>query len=129
MSTIFTKIIQGEIPCHKIYEDSDFISFLDIRPIRMGHALVVPKVELDYIFDQSDEVLAKMLPVAKKIGLAIEKVVPCVRMGMTVLGLEVPHTHLHLVPIDEGELINFSKAQPADMDELGKLCEKIKAQL
>jgi histidine triad (HIT) family protein len=129
MSTIFTKIIQGEIPCHKIYEDSDFISFLDIRPIRMGHALVVPKVELDYIFDQSDEVLAKMLPVAKKIGLAIEKVVPCVRMGMTVLGLEVPHTHLHLVPIDEGELINFSKAQPTDMDELGKLCEKIKAQL
>jgi histidine triad (HIT) family protein len=129
MSTIFTKIIQGEIPCYKIYEDSDFISFLDIRPIRMGHALVVPKVELDYIFDQSDEVLAKMLPVAKKIGLAIEKVVPCVRMGMTVLGLEVPHTHLHLVPIDEGELINFSKAQPADMNELGKLCEKIKAQL
>lgn len=129
MSSIFSKIIAGEIPCHKIYEDDDFIAFLDIRPIRAGHALLVPKKEVDYIFEHEDELLAKMLPVAKKLGRAIESVVPCVRMGLTVLGLEVPHTHLHLVPIDEGELINFSMAREAKPEDLKALREKIVAAL
>ena len=129
MPSLFTRIIQGEIPCHKLYEDDDFISFLDIRPIRPGHALLVPKMEEDYIFDQSDEILAKMLIVAKKIGRAIESVVSCERMGLTVLGLEVPHTHLHLVPIDDGELINFAHAKEANMDDLAELSAKIRAEL
>jgi histidine triad (HIT) family protein len=129
MSSLFTRIIQGEIPCHKLYEDDDFIAFLDINPIRPGHALLVPKVEEDYIFDQSDDVLSKMLIVAKRVGIAIESVVSCERMGITVLGLEIPHTHLHLVPIDDGELINFSMAREGNMAELAKLSEKIRAQL
>jgi histidine triad (HIT) family protein len=129
MPTLFSKIIQGEIPCHKIAEDEDFICFLDIHPIRRGHALVVPKVELDYIFQHSDESLAKMLPFAKKMALAIEKVVSCERVGLAVLGLEVPHTHIHLVPIMAGQLIDFSCASLGNTEELKDLAGKIRAAL
>ena len=129
MSSIFSKIIRGEIPCHKIGEDEHFICFLDINPIRRGHALVVPKLEIDYIFDHADELLAKMLPFAKKMACAIEKVVPCERMGLSVLGLEVPHTHLHLVPLRHGHLIDFSKARPAPTEELKALAEAIRLEL
>jgi histidine triad (HIT) family protein len=128
MSSIFTKIIQDEIPCHKLAEDEHFISFLDIQPIRRGHALVVPKVERDYIFDQDDDILAKMLPFAKRVGLAIEAVVPCERIGLSVIGIEVPHTHLHVVPIGAGEPIDFRLSRPAAPEELASLAEQIRAQ-
>ncbi len=114
MASIFSKIIQGEIPSYKVAEDDQFIAFLDIRPLAKGHTLVVPKQEVDYIFDLKDELLANMIIFAKKVGLAIEKVVPCKRMGMTVLGLEVPHAHIHLVPINSVYDIDFKKP-PVEM--------------
>lgn len=108
MSSIFTKIINGDIPCYKIAEDENFISFLDISPLKKGHALVVTKSEVDYIFDNSDEVLSKILPFAKKVAKAIENSVECKRIGIVVVGLEVPHTHIHLIPINEEKDLNFS---------------------
>jgi histidine triad (HIT) family protein len=116
MSSIFTKIIQGEIPSYKVAEDEQFFAFLDIRPLAKGHTLVVPKEEIDYIFDLEDKLLSDMLVFTKRLGKAIEQVVPCKRMGMTVLGLEVPHAHIHLVPINSVYDIDFKKA-PVDMSE------------
>src|SRR5210317_2292237 len=109
MASIFTKIIQGDIPSCKVAEDEQFFAFLDIRPLAKGHTLVVPKHEVDYIFDLEDQLLADMIVFSKKLGRAIEKVVPCKRMGMTVLGLEVPHAHIHLVPINSVYDIDFKK--------------------
>ncbi len=100
MASIFTKIVNGEIPSYKIAETEDFFAFLDINPLAKGHTLVIPKKEIDYIFNVEDELLAGMLPFAKKVGRAIESVVPCQRIGITVIGLEVPHTHIHLIPIN-----------------------------
>jgi histidine triad (HIT) family protein len=108
MATIFTKIINGEIPCYKIAEDDNFISFLDINPLKKGHALVVPKVEVDYIFDNSDETLSKIMVFAKKVANAIEVNVECKRIGLIVVGLEVPHTHIHLVPIEHERDLVFA---------------------
>ncbi|MEN8223926.1 MAG: HIT family protein [Bacteroidota bacterium] len=110
MSSIFSKIILGEIPSYKVAEDDQFFAFLDIRPLARGHTLVVPKQETDYIFDLDDALLGDMIKFSKKVGLAIEKVVPCKRMGMSVLGLEVPHAHIHLVPINSVYDIDFKKA-------------------
>jgi len=129
MASIFTKIINGEIPCHKLDENESYFSFLDINPIRPGHALVIPKVEVDYMFDLDDELLAGLHVFAKRIAAAIKEVVPCKRIGTTVLGLEVPHAHLHLVPIDEIHGINFSLSQPASHEELASLAEKIRDKL
>ncbi len=129
MSSVFTKIIKGEIPCHKLAEDENFIAFLDIQPIRKGHALVVPKAERDYIFDQEDEVLAKMLLFAKPVALAIEACVPCERMGLSVIGIEVPHTHLHLVPIAEGAPIDFRLSRAAQHSELEALATSVRGHL
>ena len=128
MASIFTKIIRGEIPCYKVAEDDSFFAFLDIRPLAKGHTLVVPKKEIDYIFDLDDDLLGKMIIFSKKVGLAIEKVVPCKRMGMSVLGLEVPHAHIHLVPINSVYDIDFKKP-PVEMseDELAELATKIEA--
>ena len=128
MASIFTKIIQGEIPCYKVAEDDQFFAFLDIRPLAKGHTLVVPKQEIDYIFDIDDNLIADMMKFSKKLGLAIEKVVPCKRMGMTVLGLEVPHAHIHLVPINSVYDIDFKKP-PVDMEqqEFIDLAEQISA--
>ena len=95
MPSIFTRIINGEIPCHRIAENDDFIAFLDVRPIVKGHTLVVPKKEIDYIFDNDAATLAAMLPFAKRVAAAIEAIVPCKRCFVSVIGLEVPHTHLH----------------------------------
>lgn len=125
MATLFTKIIQGEIPCHKIAEDENFFAFLDIRPVNPGHTLVVPKKELDYIFDHEDNLLAGILPFAKKIAVAIKKVVPCKRIGIMVAGLEVPHTHVHLVPINAVSELNFSRAEETDPEELAELAKEI----
>ena len=101
MATIFTKIINGEIPCYKVAEDDRFFAFLDINPLVKGHTLVVPKQEVDYIFDLSDEDLAAMNVFAKHVALAIEKAIPCKRIGMAVMGMEVPHAHIHLIPINK----------------------------
>jgi histidine triad (HIT) family protein len=100
MDSIFTRIVKGEIPCYKIAEDENYLAFLDINPLAKGHSLVIPKKQTDYIFDVEDEVLAGLFVFAKKVALAIEAVVPCKRMGITVIGLEVPHAHVHLIPIN-----------------------------
>jgi len=107
MATIFTRIIKGEIPCYKIAEDKDYFAFLDINPLRAGHTLVVPKKETDYIFDLDDEQLAGMMIFSKKVASAIRSSFPCNRIGVAVLGLDVPHAHIHLVPLDTMEDINF----------------------
>jgi len=109
MSTIFTKIIRGEIPSYKIAEDERFFAFLDINPLAKGHTLVVPKKETDYIFDIDDDDLGDMMIFAKKLAHAIEKVVPCKKVGIAVIGLEVPHAHIHLIPINDIGDINFSR--------------------
>ncbi len=128
MASIFTKIINGEIPSYKVAEDEQFYAFLDIRPLAKGHTLVIPKKEIDYIFDLDDELLGEMMKFSKRLGLAIEKVVPCKRMGMTVLGLEVPHAHIHLVPINSVYDIDFKKS-PVEMtqEEFIALADKIAA--
>lgn len=112
--TIFSKIIRGEIPCHRVAENEDFLAFLDISPLAMGHVLVIPKVEESYIFNLPDTQLADLHVFAKKVALATEKVIPCQRMGMAVIGLEVPHVHIHLIPLQSVQDINFSreKLQP-----------------
>lgn len=105
MSTVFTKIVKGEIPSYKIYEDNQFYAFLDINPLTKGHTLVIPKMEVDYLFDLEDELLSEMIVVAKKIAKAIEKSITCNRVGLMVIGLEVPHAHIHLIPIlQEGDM-------------------------
>jgi histidine triad (HIT) family protein len=129
MASIFTKIIKGEIPCYKVAEDEQFFAFLDIRPLAKGHTLVIPKEEIDYIFDLGDDLLADMIKFSKKLGLAIEKVVPCKRMGMTVLGLEVPHAHIHLVPINSVYDIDFKKpAVEMSQEDFAELAAKISAE-
>ncbi len=130
MATIFTKIICGEIPCYKIAESDNFFAFLDISPLAKGHTLVVPKQEVDYIFDLEDKVLGEMHIFAKKVALAIDQVVDCKRVGVAVIGLEVPHAHVHLVPINNVEDINFSRPKltfsPEEMAEVAEqICSKI----
>jgi histidine triad (HIT) family protein len=107
MATIFTKIIKGEISCYKIAENDNYFAFLDINPLRAGHTLVVPKKETDYIFDLDDVYLAGMIIFSKKIASAIKIAIPCNRIGVAILGLEIPHAHIHLVPMDSMEDINF----------------------
>jgi histidine triad (HIT) family protein len=107
MASIFSRIIKGEIPCYKIAEDDRYFAFLDINPLREGHTLVVPKQETDYLFDLEDDILAGMILFSKKVAHAIREAVPCNRIGLAVLGLEVPHAHIHLVPMDSMEDVNF----------------------
>ena len=99
MASIFKRIVNGEIPCYKVAEDENYLAFLDINPLQEGHTLVIPKKEVNYIFDVGDELHAGLWNFAKKVGKAIEKVVPCERIGITVIGLEVPHAHIHLIPL------------------------------
>ena len=107
MATIFSRIIKGEIPCYKIAETDKYFAFLDINPLKRGHTLVVPKQETDYIFDLDDESVAGLMVFAKKIAVAIKAAYPCNRIGVAVLGLEIPHAHIHLVPMDSMEDVNF----------------------
>jgi histidine triad (HIT) family protein len=109
MASIFTRIIKGEIPCHKIAEDDRFLAFLDVMPLVEGHTLVVPKQEVDYIFDIDDELYRDMWLFAKKVSMAVEKAIPCKRIGVAVIGLEVPHAHIHLVPLNHVGDINFTR--------------------
>ncbi|MDB5257499.1 MAG: family hydrolase [Chitinophagaceae bacterium] len=111
MASIFTKIINGEIPCYKIAEDSRYFAFLDIQPLVEGHTLVVPKQEVDYIYDLDDETLAGLHVFAKKVAKGIEKVVRCKRIAVSVIGLEVPHAHVHLIPLNAMRDVNFSNAK------------------
>lgn len=99
MASIFSRIVVGEIPCHKIAENEEFFAFLDINPVTTGHTLVIPKKEIDYIFDLDDPVLGRMMAFAKRVARAAEAAIPCKRIGMAVMGLEVPHAHIHLIPI------------------------------
>ncbi|HAP69637.1 MAG TPA: HIT family protein [Flavobacteriales bacterium] len=126
MSSIFTKIINGEIPSYKVVESETCFAFLDINPLAKGHTLVVPKKEVDYIFDVEDELYSDLMLFAKKVGKAIEKVVPCERVGVTVIGLEVPHAHIHLIPINGISDMNFAKPKLAlDKDELSELAKRM----
>lgn len=109
MSTIFSKIISGEIPCYKVAETNDFLAFLDVRPLTAGHTLVIPKSEVDYIFDMEDEQFAGLHLFAKIVAKAVKAAVPCKRIGVAVIGLEVPHAHIHLVPMNAIGDLNFEK--------------------
>jgi len=124
MATIFSRIVNGEIPSYKVAEDDRFYAFLDINPLAKGHTLVIPKVEVDYLFDLDPETLAGLTLFAQRVAKAIEKVVPCKRIGVAVLGLEVPHTHIHLVPLNKESDIDFHKPKlkltPEEFDELAK---------
>ncbi|MCA6073827.1 HIT family protein [Fulvivirga sedimenti] len=128
MATIFTRIINREIPGHIIAEDDRFIAILDINPLVMGHTLVIPKEEVDYIFDLDEKTLGDLMLFAQKVGLAVEQAVPCLRIGISVIGLEVPHTHVHLIPMNSMGDINFSrpKMNPSG-DELSAMAEKIRS--
>lgn len=127
MASIFSKIIAGEIPCYKIAEDDKYFAFLDISPLAKGHTLVVPKVETDYIFDIDDNTLSGMMLFAKKIAIALKEAVPCKRIGVAVLGLEVSHAHIHLVPLNQESDISFSRSRlELSPDEFAKLSEDIK---
>ncbi|HDO27864.1 MAG TPA: HIT family protein [Bacteroidetes bacterium] len=108
MATVFTKIINGEIPCYKIAESKECFAFLDINPLAKGHALVIPKKETDYIYDLDDELYLILFDFAKKVGKAIESVIPCKRIGMIVFGLDVPHAHIHLIPINKQSEMSFA---------------------
>lgn len=127
MPTIFSKIISGEIPCYKIAESEKYLAFLDINPLAKGHTLVIPKQETDYIFNINDEELVGLHLFAKKIAKAIEKAVPCKRIGMAVIGLEVPHAHIHLIPINHVGDINFSNPKLSfSKSEMEQVAERIR---
>jgi histidine triad (HIT) family protein len=131
MSTIFTKIVNGEVPSYKIAEDERFYAFLDINPLVKGHTLVIPKKEIDYLFDIEDEVYKDLFLFAKKIAVALKKVIPCEKIGIAVIGLEVPHTHIHLIPLKTMDDINFSRpklklSQEQFQDILAKITEVLK---
>ncbi len=130
MASVFTRIINGEIPCYKIAEDDNYFAFLDIFPLAKGHVLVVPKVEVDYLFNLDDAVLAGLVVFAKKVALAVEKAVPCIRVGVAVVGLEVPHAHVHLVPLNNMDDINFSRPKlKLAKEELEDIATAIRMQL
>lgn len=122
MATIFSRIVAGEIPCYKVAENDQFLAFLDIQPLKPGHTLVIPKKEVDYIFDIEDDLLGEMMVFAKKVSHALRATVPCARIGVSVIGLEVPHAHIHLIPIESVADINFSKTKmqlsPEEMSDL-----------
>ncbi len=128
MPTLFSRIIAGEIPCYKVAEDNDFIAFLDIQPVAVGHVLVVPKIEVDYIFDLNNEILGKINLFAKKVARGIQDVVPCKRIGISVIGLEVPHCHMHLIPLNSLSDTNFSKERvKISNEEFAQLASEISA--
>ena len=130
MPSIFSKIIAGEIPCHKIAENEHCFAFLDIFPLAKGHTLVIPKREVDKYFDLSNEELAELNIFSKKIAAAIESAIPCKRVGLAVIGLEVPHAHMHLIPLQSVEDINFEREKlKLSQEELSEIAEKIRAEL
>lgn len=128
MASIFTRIIQGDIPAYKIAEDDHFIAFLDVFPLVPGHVLVVPKQETDKLFDLEDEFLREILLFAKPIAAAIEKAMPCTRCGMSVIGLEVPHAHMHLVPISSADDLNFTRPKlTIEPEKMAQIAQQIRS--
>jgi len=128
--TIFSRIIAGEIPCYKIAEDDRFFAFLDINPLSKGHTLVVPKLEEDYIFNLDDDMLSGLILFAKKVATAIEKSIPCVRVGVAVIGLEVPHVHIHLIPINQESDMNFKNPKlKLSTEEMNDIAAGIRGKL
>ena len=125
--TIFSKIIRGDIPCYKIAEDEHFFAFLDISPMTKGHTLVIPKVEEDYIFNLPDDMVGDMMIFAKKVAVAIKKAIPCVRVGVAVLCMEVPHAHIHLIPLNKESDLNFRNPKlNLSSEEMNALAEEIR---
>lgn len=128
--TIFSKIIHGDIPCYKIAEDEKCFAFLDINPLTRGHVLVVPKMEKDYIFDLDEDTLASMMVFARRVAIAIRKAVPCKRVGVAVLGMEVPHAHIHLIPLNRESDLDFRKAKlKLTSEEMEKIASDIRQYL
>jgi histidine triad (HIT) family protein len=128
VASIFSRIVAGEIPCHKIAETADFLAFLDVNPRVRGHVLVIPKREIDYIFDVDDDSLGAMMVFAKRVARAIQAVVPCQRIGVAVIGLEVPHAHIHLIPVNQVADVNFERAPiSCSSSELASLALSISA--
>ena len=126
MASIFSKIVNGEIPAYKVAEDENYLAFLDIFPVAKGHTLVIPKKEVDYLFDLDDELYAGLQLFAKKVATGLKKAIPCQKVGVLVLGLEVPHAHIHLIPMqNEADLLNFSKKRKFTPEEFQKIKEII----
>lgn len=127
MPTLFSRIVAGEIPCYKVAENEEFLAFLDIMPLRKGHVLVIPKVEVDYIFDLEDELLGKMMIFSKEVAKKIKQAFPCKKIGVTVIGLEVPHAHIHLVPINTLNDMNFAQEKLSlTSEELSQIADSIR---
>ena len=129
MASIFSRIVNKEIPAHVVAETDDYLAFLDVRPQAKGHTLVIPKKEVDYIFDMEDEHLAGLMIFAKKVAKALKKTVPCTRVGIAVIGLEVPHAHVHLMPINHVSDLGFGKSLDISKEELIDIAAKIAANL
>ncbi len=129
MSSIFTKIVNGEIPCYKIAEDENFLAFLDVNPNAKGHTLCIPKQEINKIFDIEDDLYIGLMKFSKKIAIALEKTVPCKRIGMAVIGLEVPHAHVHLIPLNEMDEMRFQNKVTLAKEEFEDLVIAIQANL
>ena len=127
MATIFSRIVAGEIPCHKVAENEEFFAFLDINPVAKGHILVIPKAEVDYLFDIDDPKLGRMMAFAKRVARAQEAAIPCKRVGLAVMGLEVPHAHIHLIPITkESDMNFFGKKLSLSQEELAEIAQSIR---
>lgn len=130
MATIFSKIVAGEIPCYKVAEDEKHFAFLDINPVAPGHTLVIPKKEVDYIFDLSEQDYTDLQNFARKVAKAMEQAIPCKRIGVAVMGLEVPHTHIHLIPINKESDMNFFREKLSlSAEEMAKIAEPISKKL
>lgn len=129
MATIFTKIINGEIPCYKIAEDENFIAFLDINPNARGHTLCVPKIEVNRLFDLEEDTYIKLMQFSRKVAMALKKTVPCKRIGVSVIGLEVPHVHVHLIPLNEMKEMTFSHKISMTTKEFTELARSIQKNL
>jgi histidine triad (HIT) family protein len=130
MASIFTKIANGEIPAYKVAEDENFLAFLDISPVAKGHTLVIPKKEVDYLFDLEDELYSGLQLFAKKVAVGLKKAIPCVKVGVLVLGLEVPHAHIHLIPMQsEADVLNFSKKLNLSKKEFAEIKDKISKEI
>lgn len=129
MSSIFTKIVNGEIPCYKIAEDENYLAFLDVNPNAIGHTLCIPKQEINKIFDLDDALYLGLMQFSKKIAIALEKAVPCKRIGMSVIGLEVPHAHVHLIPLNEMDEMRFQNKVSLSKEEFEALVKKIQENL
>lgn len=130
MASIFSKIVNGEIPAYKVAEDDKFLAFLDISPVAIGHTLVIPKKEIDYLFDLDDELYSELQLFAKRVAAGLKKAVPCKKIGVLVLGLEVPHAHIHLIPMkSEADVFNFSKKFVLSKDEFEEIRRNISKEI